>query len=93
MKIKHWQGYGTVEAKRMRGKDFDLIVTVSGNHEWGLRRDDMYDLFNWLVKKFDKSVADMDWLEFRKLRPEVYIAEWEYDGIDRCQYKFRYHRN
>lgn len=92
MKIKHWQGYGTIEAKRIPDKSCDLCVVLSGNHEWGLRRDDMYDLFNWLVKRFDRSMKDVEWLEFRKLQPEVYIAEWEYDGIDRCQYKFRYRK-
>ena len=92
MRIKHWQGYGILEAKRIPDKDFDLVVTVSGNHERGLRRDDMYDLFNWLIKRFDKSVKDMTYAEFMLLRPEVYIAEWEYDGIDRCQYKFRYRK-
>ena len=92
MKIKHWQGYGTVNAVKKKDKDFALVVTVSGNHEWGLRRDDMYDLFNWLVKKFDKSVADLPYSEFRRMEPQVFIAEWEYDGVDHCQYKFRYRK-
>ena len=90
MKIKHWQGYGTVNAVKVKDKDFNLCVKVSGNHEWGLRRNDYYDLFNWLIKRFDKSVADMTYAEFRELRPEVYIAEWEYNGIEYCLYKFRW---
>lgn len=90
MKIKHWQGYGTVNAVKVKDKNFTLCVKVSGNHEWGLRRNDYYDLFNWLIKRFDKSVANMTYAEFRKLRPEVYIAEWVYDGVEYCLYKFKY---
>lgn len=59
MKIKHWQGYGTVNAekvsKKTAGGITTLVVRVSGNHEWGLIRDDEYDLKTWLVKRFDKS--------------------------------------
>lgn len=74
MKIKHWQGYGSVNAvkkgkpKVVRNTDIryaglgeelcELTVTVSGNHEWGIEHDDKYDIFNWLLKKFDKSVND-----------------------------------
>lgn len=59
MKIKHWQGYGTVSATRIKDKNCTLHIRLTGNHEWGLRRDDMYDLYNWLVKRFDKSVPLM----------------------------------
>lgn len=63
MRIKHWQGYGTVDAKRLsRTVDEDGIVVmrvkVSGDHEWGLVRDDPYDLKNWLIKRFDKDFKD-----------------------------------
>ena len=59
MKIKHWQGYGTVNAEKLgkstRNGVTSMRIRVSGNHEWGLVRDDEYDLINWLVKRFDKS--------------------------------------
>ncbi len=59
MKIKHWQGYGTVDAKKIsrtvENGMVTLIVKVTGDHEWGLVRDDEYDLINWLVKRFDKN--------------------------------------
>ena len=90
MKIKHWQGYGTVNAVKIKDKNFTLSVKVSGNHEWGLRRDDIYDLFGWLVKKFDPAWKDKTYAEFAKLRPEVYIAHWDYEGTEYCEYKFRY---
>lgn len=90
MRIKHWQGYGIVNAVKVKDKDFTLAVHVSGNHEWGLRRDDTYDLFNWLVKRFDKSVAEISPVEFCRMRPEIYIAQWDYEGVEHCLYKFRY---
>lgn len=55
MTIKHYAGYGRVSAKRIKD-DATLHVRVSGNHEHGLYRDDLYDLYHWLVKKFDKTV-------------------------------------
>lgn len=59
MRIKHWQGYGTVNAekiskKKVRGQT-ELKIRVYGNHEWGLVRDNEYDLINWLVKRFDRQ--------------------------------------
>ena len=62
MKIKHWQGYGTVTAKKIgTGPFYDnryLRIQVSGDHEYGLYRDDKYDIFKWLVKRFDKKAKD-----------------------------------
>lgn len=59
MRIKHWQGYGTVNAQKIGLKKgmgvTTLTIKVTGNHEWGLVREDEYDLINWLVKRFDKS--------------------------------------
>ena len=91
MKIKHWQGYGTVNAVKVKSREFDLVVKVSGNHEWGLRRDDMFDVFNWLVKRFDKSWADKTYADFRGA--QMFIQHWDYEGVEYCQYSFRYRRN
>lgn len=59
MKIKHFQGYGIVNAKKVSKKVKEgvatLIIEVWGNHEWGIERNDVYDVFNWLVKRFDKG--------------------------------------
>jgi len=55
MKIKHYQGYGVVNAKKVSADADTLVVRVSGEHEYGLVRDDKYDVFNWLVKRFDKK--------------------------------------
>ena len=65
MRIKHFQGYGFVNAKKERSytrtneyyeKEKVLVIHVWGNHEWGIERNDTYDIFNWLVTRFDKSV-------------------------------------
>lgn len=58
MKIKHYMGYGTVQAKKIFKSVNCIKITVWGNHEWGLERDDKYDVFNWLVKRFDKTHKD-----------------------------------
>lgn len=55
MKLKHWQGYGSVTAVRVKDKSCDLHVRISGNHEWGLvpcMEDIGYD---WIMKRFNKA--------------------------------------
>lgn len=60
MHIKHWQGYGFITAKKIsktvKNGITTLVIKVSGNHEWGLVREDIYDLKWWLIDRFDKSV-------------------------------------
>ena len=58
MKIKHFMGYGSVNAKKVKLTEDTLVVHVWGVHECGVRRDDFYDIFNWLVKRFDKKRTD-----------------------------------
>lgn len=67
MKIKHFQGYGSVNAQkveRVKCKDIygrplaKLVVKVWGNHEYGLEVNDTYDVFKWLVSRFDKTIKD-----------------------------------
>jgi hypothetical protein len=57
MKVKHWQGYGSVEVKKISKKKIttmygekktELVLQVKGNHEWGLVRDDVYDVRRWM---------------------------------------------
>lgn len=91
MKIKHWQGYGTVSATKQKDKSCTLHVRVVGNHEWGLVREDLYDLYNWLVKRFDKSVPE--YLTWRRTA-DVHIVDgyMVVNGLDTevCDYYFRY---
>ena len=92
MKIKHWAGYGCVDAKRIKNASCTLHVRVHGDHECGLRRDDDYDLFNWLVRRFDKSVTD--YVEWHRRNPKISIIEWTDEaepGVkDTCDYYFTY---
>lgn len=60
MKIKHWQGYGTVEAVKVKDFTCDLHIKVTGNHEYGLERNDTYDVFRWLVKRFKRNIGNDD---------------------------------
>lgn len=87
-KIKHFQGYGTVQAVKIKDKSCTLHVKVIGNHECGLRRDDDYDLYNWLVKRFDKSFET--YMDFREKRPQIEIEESIVNGVDVCDYRFTY---
>jgi hypothetical protein len=90
MKIKHWQGYGSVTATKVKDNTCKLHIRVVGNHEWGIYRNDLYDLYNWLVKKFDKSIKDST--EWHRLYPTVEISQgYDYvNEIDVCDYYFNY---
>lgn len=61
-KIKHFAGYGCVQAGVITKKFNTLtglntiVVRVQGNHEYGLERTDKYDVFNWLLKRFVKNL-------------------------------------
>lgn len=73
MRIKHWQGYGAISAKKISDRaipgtaDRLLIVKVQGNHEYGIDcshyggiwHDTVY---NWLLKRGERFVpkGDMD---------------------------------
>lgn len=69
MRIKHFMGYGSVNAKVVeKGLKTDvdngllrkyLKINVWGNHEYGLDRSEYYDdVNNWLVKKVAKVNID-----------------------------------
>jgi hypothetical protein len=88
MKIKHWQGYGSVNAVKIKDKKHTLHVKVSGNHEYGLERNDMYDLYNWLIKRFDKSIQT--YRDFDAKNPTVVIKSGYENDIETCDYCFDY---
>ena len=63
MKIKHFAGYGCVNAVKIKhvktGENTkQIVINVSGNHERGLYRNDTYDIYNWLVKRFCNDCKD-----------------------------------
>ena len=82
MKIKHFQGYGSVQAKKVSkttiGNKTKLVVEVKGNHEWGLVRDDIYDVRRWLFNRFEKNFKGNDY-EISMTIEDNYVKE---DGLD-----------
>ena len=75
MKLKHFAGYGTIEAKKI-GKLTNndgltvLSVSVTGEHEQGLipyhvYMYDDYLLKQWLIDRFDKKAKSINGLHFR----------------------------
>ena len=89
MVLKHWQGYGRVKATKISNIKTTsgvrvLTIKVQGNHEWGLERDDTYDLYNWLVRRFAKDCKD-----YTAIKEYGYTSGYE-NGEDTCTYTFKY---
>lgn len=92
MKIKHFQGYGSVQAKKVskttkNGKT-KLVVEVKGNHEWGLVRDDIYDVKRWLFDKFEKNFKG-DYYDIEMSIKDDYVKEGNID-VEVATYTFVY---
>lgn len=98
MRIKHWQGYGHLDAK-VTCKKFntwsnmrEITIEVKGNHEYGLDRShDKYDVFNWLLKRFDRNVKDMDDRIIKDIEFN-YLPDVRENGCDveRAEYRITY---
>lgn len=95
MRIKHFMGYGSVNAKVVeKGLKTDvangllrkyLKINVWGNHEYGLVREDKYDINNWLVKK----VAKVD-IDYRQIEDIDWNSIPDIDGQEAVQYIIQY---
>ena len=92
MKIKHFAGYGSVQAKKVSkttiGNRAKLVVEVKGNHEWGLVRDDIYDVRRWLFNKFEKNFNGEDY-EISMSIEDDYVKENNID-VEVATYTFEY---
>ena len=90
MKIKHWQGYGHVNAVRKNTSYEDglkiMTIVVSGNHEYGICRNDKYNVFNWLLRRFDKNVTDYRCIQ----RVDTFLGYDSANKCDICAYKIAY---
>lgn len=96
MRIKHFMGYGSVNAKVVK-KTLNtathnegyiiktLTINVWGNHECGLEIDDKYDINNWLVKK----VAKVD-IDYRDIMTMTYASIADIDDQEAVQYYIVY---
>lgn len=81
MKIKHWQGYGKIEAKLISKDKEKIIIEVKGNHEYGLETNDKYTIKNWLVDKFCKTLKDISAYKLIK-KIELYDHYIEENNLD-----------
>ena len=73
MKLKHWQGYGSVNAERVEKTPTSIVIKVQGAHEYGLVRDDIYDAKKWLLDRFLKEAKEVSPY---KLTLVVYERAW-----------------
>lgn len=81
MKLKHWQGYGSVKAEKIEKTPNSIVIEVTGAHEYGLVRNDLYDAKKWLLDRFMPSVKGVDYWQFEMF---VYEERW-----DKAVYTFR----
>lgn len=83
-KIKHWQGYGYLNATVTgKGKDYKDIE-ISGNHEWGLTWGyaDNYRVKTWLGRFIPKD-KDLD---------RYIIVAKGFKSIENCDTDFAVYR-
>lgn len=99
MRIKHFAGYGTIDAKKVskvdNGETTILTVLVTGDHEQGLYPAYMVpgsvDRFSdatikkWLLERFDKRTKDKP-----NFRYNVIVSPLTYDA---CEYVFGYNND
>ena len=89
MKIKHFTGYGFVNATKIKDPNCTLHIRVEGDHEQGLKRDDLYDVFNWLIKRFDKRMKEVSYADFHNLYPSMQVYYSDPYGYV-CEYMINY---
>lgn len=92
MKIKHFQGYGSVQAKKVSktivGDKTKLVIEVKGNHEYGLVRNDIYDVKRWLFDKFEKNFNG-NYYDIKMSINDDYVKEGNLD-VEVATYTFIY---
>lgn len=92
MKVKHWQGYGTVNMKKISQNTKNgiktIVVQVSGNHEWGLKRNDTYDIHKWICSKFAKDCKE--YCDIVNLQINDYYKRINDLDIEFCDYTISY---
>ena len=97
MKIKHYAGYGTVEATKVSERKLDgerfIRIKVKGNHEYGIHLDDIYEIAHWLLPKFSKEFKDGQksyWdIKFMQLT-DGYEKDDKGQTVDTCEYAIVY---
>lgn len=88
MKIKHYMGYGLVNAKLIEMDQTTIVINVWGNHECGLdRSEDSYDINQWLVKKVAKLNITQRQIKYVECNPIEDI-----NGEEAVQYIISYEK-
>jgi len=89
MRIKHWQGYGIINAFRIKDRSATLHIQVKGNHEYGIECP-THIVYDWLVRRFDKSFDSQS--EWEKRYPKIETkSSYDYEKHeDVCDYYFYY---
>lgn len=93
MRIKHFAGYGSVQARKVSKTNLSdnktkLVIEVRGDHEWGLVRDDIYDVRRWLFNKFEKNFNGDDY-DISMSIEDDYVRENNID-VEVATYTFIY---
>ena len=92
MKAKHWQGYGTIDMKKISQNIDDgiktIVVQVSGNHEWGLVRNDIYDIHRWICSRLAKDCKE--YRDIVDLKLNSYYKKINNLDVEVCDYTISY---
>lgn len=92
MKIKHFAGYGSVNAKKLKQETKNgvttLIINVYGDHECGLRPYIIEDAIQWLAARFDKNIVNIPWYNI-----DIDINNNYGMPYDTLTYTFRYKKD
>lgn len=92
MKVKHWQGYGIVDMKKINQHINNgiktIVVQVSGNHEWGLERNDTYDIHKWICSRFAKDCKE--YRDIVDLKLNGYYKKINGLDVEVCDYTISY---
>lgn len=102
MKIKHFAGYGNVEATKVSERTLSftdekyIVIRVKGNHEYGIERNDTYDISRWLLPRFVKGFKDGTY-DYRNivsmsLHPDIEKGD-NGESVDTCDYAIVYSTN
>ena len=76
MKIKHWQGYGSVNAVKTSEDKYHVEIVVTGAHEYGLLTTDHYFIRTWLLAKVAKK-----WMGIPSHMLDIFAYEERYDKV------------
>lgn len=96
MKIKHWQGYGTVNAKKLTEYPTGVsrkktIIQVTGNHEWGIERMGIYAAYDWLKQFLPDCKASTDIVMLNLY--DAKIKDENGKEVDSAVYEFEYYND